>query len=662
MIFSSFRRTKLDTATLTLAKGVIHATAGIQEKTGFLRIKYGAGLAKPGVTNWIGFMLSCIFAGIVITLLILSGCASSHPKTGTSEEPYQRTRGAIASLIREEMRRYNIQGLSIALVDDQKIIWAQGFGYADVANRTPAQPETIYPAGSIAKLFTITAALQLAEQNKLNLDQPLQDYLPEFSIKTRFPGSGPITARSTMTHHSGLPSDHLKEMISLSPIPLTQMVKGLGEEWVAYPPNFIFSYSNVAVQLLGLMVERVGHKDFASYMDESVFRPMGMNHTSFVIEPRLKPLLSKGYKRGQESEEILSRPLPSPDGPIYTSVIDLSRFIRMVFANGMAGDRQILKPETLSEALRPQNSNVPLDLDFQIGLGWFLNEFDMKNAGLVASHGGTLSLFHSQLIILPEHKLGVVVLANSSSSIHVVNRIAEETLELALEEKTGIRQPDSEEKMFQEPIVPWPQNVLEDYVGYYATGLRVFTVHSKNGKLYTRLMGREVQLVLHPSGQFSVRYRLLGLIPIKLGQIERMKFSLISIQGRKVLVLHYKGKRHLLGEKIESSPISEAWLKRIGEYELVDPGNYFPVIEKAQFKYEDNFLVLDVTIPIFGDYGIDRLRFAVQPLSNQEAILLGLGRNMGETIQVVSDHGIERLRYSGCEFIRKSEPPSANHK
>ncbi len=85
------------------------------------------------------------------------------------------------------------------------------------------------------------------------------------------------------------------------------------------------------------------------------------------------------------------------------------------------------------------------------------------------------------------------------------------------------------------------------------------------------------------------------------------------------------------------------------------PENYHPVIEMAQLKYEDNFLMLDVRIPLLGDYGVERLQFAIQPVSDKEAILLGLGRNMGETIQVVSDHGVEKLRYSGVEFVRKSD-------
>ncbi len=588
----------------------------------------------------------------LVFFVILTGCSPNlKGQVDSPRDPLRRTKASVISLIHQEMSRYHISGLSLAVVDDQRIIWSQGFGYSDVAKGVPASPETVYPAGSIAKLFTVTAALQLAERKKIDLDEPLQVYLPDFSVKSRFQNEGPVTVRSIMTHHSGLPSDNLKEIISRKPSPLTEVLKDLKEEWVGYPPNFIFSYSNTAIRLLGDLIEKVGEKEFGSYMNESVFRPLGMENTSFVLEPRMRPLLSKGYKKGLESKEILLRPFPVPEGPIYTSVLDLSRFIQMVFANGRAGNEQILEPQTLSEALSPQNSHVPLDLDFQIGLGWFLNEAPIDNGGLVASHGGTLSLFHSQLIILPEQKLGVVVLANSSGALHVVNRIAEETLKFVLEEEKGIPQPKLQ-KGEQEPVIPWPEALLNDYAGYYATGLKVFTVTSKKGMLYTRLMGRKVQLVLHPSGRFSIQYRLFGIIPIKARELEDYEFSLVPIEGRKVLVLHYRGKKILLGEKIEPTPISEAWMKRLGEYGLVQPDNYLPVIEKAQLHCEDNFLMLEVVVPILGDYGIERLKFAIQPISDKEAVLYGLGRNMGETIQVVSDGGVEKLRYSGCEFTR----------
>jgi CubicO group peptidase (beta-lactamase class C family) len=592
---------------------------------------------------------------ITLSLLITLGCATAPKKPSTLQRgDYEYTKKYVSWFIQREMEKHNIQGLSVAMVDDQRIIWAQGFGYADVNKKIPATPQTVYPTASIAKLFTIVAALQLTEENKINLDQPLRTYLPEFSIKTRFPDAAPITARSLMTHHSGLPSDRLSRIMSRRPVPFTDVVNEMKDEYVAHPPNLVFSYSNLAIGLLGYMVQKISGQDFVSYMDESVLGPIGMTHASFVLRSDIKPLLSKGYKEGKESRDFLLRDLPSPEGPLYASVIDLSRFIQMIFANGAAGHRRILKPETLSEMLRPQNSTVSLDLDFRIGLGWFLNDVNIENAGLVASHGGALSLFYSQLIILPEHKLGVVVLANSSSARGVVNRVAEEALKLALEAKTGLTQPEVA-KPLHEPIPPWSRKVLKDYKGNYATGLRVYTVSTKGDRLYTRLLGLPVELVPHGIGQFSARYRLFGFIPIKVKQLEGLQFSLTRIKGHEVLVLHHKGKKYLLGEKIESSPIPDAWLKRVGNYELVNPGDYFPLIEKANLSYENNLLLLDVTTPMLGALGTERWKFAIRPVSQTEAVVLGLGRNMGETIHVVTENGEERLRYSGCEFRRKSE-------
>ena len=114
-------------------------------------------------------------------------------------------------------RKNNVTGLSIALVDDKGLIWAQGFGYADKENKIPATPQTVYRVASISKLFTATAIMQLAEQGKINIDEPLTTYLPEFSIKTRFPGEGKITPRNLMTHHSGLPANFYKGIFSSNP-------------------------------------------------------------------------------------------------------------------------------------------------------------------------------------------------------------------------------------------------------------------------------------------------------------------------------------------------------------------------------------------------------------------------------------------------------------
>jgi len=151
--------------------------------------------------------------------------------------------------------------------------------------------------------------MQLAEQGKIDIDEPLTRYLPEFSIKTRFPGTGSITPRNMMTHHSGLPANFYKGILSKDPEPFTKVINKLKDEYVAYPPDFVYSYSNLGVTLLGNLVERVSGMGFTSYMDGSLLRPLGMDSSSFSVRPGM--VVAKGYRNGKETIEPAIRDLPA---------------------------------------------------------------------------------------------------------------------------------------------------------------------------------------------------------------------------------------------------------------------------------------------------------------------------------------------------------------
>ena len=204
------------------------------------------------------------------TMLLLSVCIAGCSGAPTRPESvgrgdYTKVAEYVSALIRHEMKKRDVTGLSIALVDDQRVVWAEGFGYADKAGNVPASPETVYRAGSISKLFTATAAMQLAERGRLDIDRPLGDYLPGFSIRTRFADAAPVTPRSIMTHHSGLPSDYLKGMWTRNPEPFTRVAGYVRDEYAANPPGVVFSYSNLGVTLLGDAIGKVAGRDFASH-------------------------------------------------------------------------------------------------------------------------------------------------------------------------------------------------------------------------------------------------------------------------------------------------------------------------------------------------------------------------------------------------------------
>ena len=545
------------------------------------------------------------------------------------------------------MEKNKVTGLSIALVDDKGLIWAQGFGYADKENNIPATPQTVYRVASISKLFTATAIMQLAEQGRINIDEPLTTYLPEFSIKTRFPGEGRITPRNLMTHHSGLPANFYKGIFSSNPEPFTKVIKEIKDEYLAYPPDSVYSYSNLGVTLLGGVIERVSGKDYASYMDESILGPIGMDNSSFSTKTGM--VVAKGYKDGDATNELGIRDLPATG--LLSSVVDLGRFMQMVLTGGMSGGRQIIKPETLAEMLRPQNSKVPLDMGINIGLGWALDGMgntEIKNGGPVVHHGGSLPAFNSQLLILPEQKLGVVVLTNSSTR-PAVDNVATEALIMALEVKTGIKQPRwTRPQKSPKPLSP---EEIRLYTGYYATPIGLVKAYEKSDFLKAEILGNTVSLLPRVDGKLSMQYKLFGLIPISLRELDDVGISRAVAAGREVLIARSQILDMVFGEKISPPSVPEKWLDRIGAYEIANAGNDVLFFDGARIGREEGFLIIEYYSSLLSDGSV---KLPIAPVSDTEAIILGLGSGMGETIHAVTIDGQERLQYSGYHLRKIS--------
>ena len=621
-----------------------------------------------------GKCLRRFYTGVLILFfLMLSGVIESvsapvpeaPPKkllTPHKKYTYTRTKQKITSLISKKMKKYKMTGLSIALVDDQHIVWAEGFGYADKTNKKPTSPETVYMVGSISTLFTGIAVMQLAEQGKININRPLKTYLPEFSIQTRYTNAGPITPRAVMSHHSGLPANFLEGMWTRNPARIpelrenyTHLLHKIKDEYTTTPPHFVFSHSNLGMSVLGHMVEKVSGKDFVSYMDESVLTPIGMNHSWFRLTSgtpgasHIHSLLSKGYNKGKETRPIFARDLPAHS--LHSNVLDISRFMMMVFAGGRVGERQIVKPETLAEMLRPQNSKVTLDFNLRVGLTWMLNWTGRKldYAGKAALKEGNIGEFRSMLIILPGHKLGVVVLANSPP-ISTVLDVALRTLQSAVKEKTGLTPPAPKPSQ----IVSLSKEELGAWEGDYACRIGVVSFKLKWNHLQGSFKGNSFRLFPHADGRFSLRYLLLGFIPIKIGALERMRLSFAEIDGRKVVALYSNDMFQGLGEKIQPVSISDAWLNRLGTYEIRNAGDDELFFKDFRLRYDSGLLKLDVTFPVAANI---KVSLALAPVSDTEAVIYGLGDYMGETIRVVtvssSSHSDEeRLMVSGYELTR----------
>lgn len=282
--------------------------------------------------------------GTILAVLLVVGCttASRYPERPrfVSAGSYDPVTDYLQKWIPVFMAEKKIPGLGIALADETGIAWAQGFGFADRERHVPFTAQTRSKIASVSKLFTCAAIMKLVEEGKINLDEPLTTYLPEFSIQTRgWPMSG-ITIRRMLTHHSGLPSDRLKGFIfgdtrpSDYPDSFLRLPSLLAEDHAATPPDTIFSYSNLAFSLLGNVVARVSGQTFENRMQETIFQPLGMRDSSFLMTDEDRLAIAPCYVAGKTEHVPYIRDIPA--GGLVSTAADMGRFAKafIVSADG----------------------------------------------------------------------------------------------------------------------------------------------------------------------------------------------------------------------------------------------------------------------------------------------------------------------------------------
>lgn len=300
----------------------------------------------------------------------------------------------------------DIAGAVVVVVRDGRVLTQRGFGYADIGARTAVDPETtLFRAGSISKLFTWIAVMQLVEQGRIDLDADVNQYL-DLQIP---PYRGePITMRQIMTHAAGF-EEAFKGGITYGdgpPPPLGDAVRDLLPARV-FAPGTTPAYSNYATSLAGYIVERVSGTPFDAYIEQHIFEPLDMRHSTFrqPVPESLKPFVAKGYRTAHGEPrgfELISVP---PAGSVSMTGADAARFM-ISNLNGAAG---LMRPETAALMFAPTTTSVP-GLN-RMALGFYQQRVnDLEAIG----HGGDLTTFHSYLWLIPEHNVGVYISMNSA--------------------------------------------------------------------------------------------------------------------------------------------------------------------------------------------------------------------------------------------------------
>ena len=358
-------------------------------------------------------------ANLIVLLGALLAVSSSASAQSIDQNPRVKQALKLMQVWLDAQRDYQqIPGLSAAVVYDQQVIWSGGFGFADLARKTPATPSTIYSICSISKLFTSIGVMQLRDEGKLRLDDPVGQHIPWFKIKRTDPQGPEITVEGLLTHASGLPreSDYPYWTGPEFNFPTREQVKErIASQETLYPAETYFQYSNLGLTLAGELVSSVSGEGYDAYVSKRILGPLGMKSTTPEIpEKERGGRLATGYTAIRRDGArvpvtfFTARGI-APAAGYASTAEDLARFASWQFrVLQRKGGEEVLKSNTLREMQRVHW--VDPDFETMWGLGFAVSKNDGK---MFVGHGGSCPGFRTQLLLKTDEKLATIFLANA---------------------------------------------------------------------------------------------------------------------------------------------------------------------------------------------------------------------------------------------------------
>lgn len=332
----------------------------------------------------------------------------------------------IDKFMKENMEKWNVPGVTVSVVKGDKILLKKGYGYADIENKIPVNPdETIFRIASITKLFTSAAVMQLYEKGLIDLNTDVNEYLKSFKIKESY--SEPITMHNLLTHTCGFDDKWIgveslgyKSVSSLEEFLIEHMPSRVRK------PGIVTQYSNYGMALAGYIVQEVAGIPYDRYIDDKIFKPLEMKYSSVKINEKIESKLAGeyAYKNGEYKKIREYSVDAQPAGSIYSTANDMANFMIAFLNQGKYKDSQILDKDTVDDMQTQHftnNSNVP-----GICYGFIEN---IKNNHRFIGHGGALNGFRSEVLLDTENKIGLFVAANSSSGSGVSIMLIEEFID-----------------------------------------------------------------------------------------------------------------------------------------------------------------------------------------------------------------------------------------
>lgn len=316
----------------------------------------------------------------------------------------------IERAITAEMAKKNIPGLSVAVVQDHRLKWSNGYGLSDLENFVPAKAVTNYRLGSISKPITAVAVMQLVEEGKLDLDAQVQNYCPSFPVKR-----WPLTTRQLLSHMAGVRHYRGDEINSTKQYPtLLEGLEIFKADSLLFEPGTRYSYTTYGYNLIGCVIEGASGKSYVEFVKERIFKPAAMDRIRVDDVNELIPNRAQGYQKmpdgSLKNSDLANTSYKIPGGGWCSTVEDLAKFAIAVQTGAL------LKPSSLSEMFtgaKLKNGQTvrtnPNNPSASYGMGWAIME---RNGVKEVSHSGGQQRVNTMLLMIPEKKLAVAVMSN----------------------------------------------------------------------------------------------------------------------------------------------------------------------------------------------------------------------------------------------------------
>lgn len=445
---------------------------------------------------------------IVLSVILLPlSCSSLHPDRPILKKgDFPGAVTALDTIIRNNLERHRIPGAAVALVHEGRVIFSQCYGYADTEKKVPITEDTYFMAGSLTKSFTALAVLKLIEEGKIDPHADIRKYIPDFSIRNLYDGEVPITVNHLLSHTSGLMIDYYVRFNRERKHSNADLLSQLHKEYLCFKPGSAFKYSNIGYRLLGMMIEQATGERFEGYLEKEVFKPLGLNNSAFQYTADMVLHMSKGHNRDTETSRIDNED-KSASG-LFSTLKDLTAFLKFLSCSaaelpGGINNRKIID-------LIIKNADPAIDTFYDskniYSSGWYLNSYQFSGAHAVLSSSGNINGFSTAITYIPEERLGIVILTNSSlgwkANMDIIARGLRGLIDVCGDPET--RRTDGENQKNIESTTEY-EALCGRYVGFGP----IVDIFQKKNKLYAKFKGPAALLIPEGDGVFKPVLRIL---------------------------------------------------------------------------------------------------------------------------------------------------------